>query len=85
MKLIRFSQGDSKPRFGVVIGGHAIAFASLQQRSGVDRPELSDSFCLTKDMDKGNQLGPLPRRRGRGRRSPCATGLGQGQATGTEF
>ena len=43
MKLIRFSQGDSKPRFGVVIGDRAIAFASLQQRSGINRPELSDS------------------------------------------
>jgi 2-keto-4-pentenoate hydratase/2-oxohepta-3-ene-1,7-dioic acid hydratase in catechol pathway len=45
MKLIRFSQGDSKPRFGVVIGDHAIAFATLRQRSGVDRPELSDSHA----------------------------------------
>lgn len=35
MKLIRFSLGGSKPRFGVVIGGRAVAFASLQQRSGV--------------------------------------------------
>jgi len=43
MKLIRFSQGDSKPRFGIVIDDHAIAFASLQQRSGVAGPELSDS------------------------------------------
>jgi len=45
MKLIRFSQGDSKPRFGVVIGDHAIAFATLRQRSAVDRPELSDSHA----------------------------------------
>ena len=43
MKLIRFSQGDSKPRFGVVIGDHAVAFASLQQRSGIAQPNLSDS------------------------------------------
>ena len=43
MKLIRFSQGDSKPRFGVVIGDHAVAFATLQQRSGITRPDLSDS------------------------------------------
>jgi 2-keto-4-pentenoate hydratase/2-oxohepta-3-ene-1,7-dioic acid hydratase in catechol pathway len=43
MKLIRFSQGDSKPRFGVVIGDHAVAFAILQQRGGVTRPELSES------------------------------------------
>jgi len=31
MKLIRFSRGDSKPRFGVVIGERAIAFMSLQK------------------------------------------------------
>ena len=43
MKLIRFSQGDAKPRFGVVIGEHAIAFTTLQQRSEIARPELSDS------------------------------------------
>ena len=43
MKLIRFFQGDSKPRFGVVIGDHAIAFATLQQRSGITRPDLGDS------------------------------------------
>lgn len=43
MKLIRFSQGESKPRFGVVIDDRAIAFATLQQRGGVNRPELADS------------------------------------------
>jgi 2-keto-4-pentenoate hydratase/2-oxohepta-3-ene-1,7-dioic acid hydratase in catechol pathway len=43
MKLIRFALGDSKPRFGVVIGEHAIAFTSLQQRSGITQPDLGDS------------------------------------------
>jgi 2-keto-4-pentenoate hydratase/2-oxohepta-3-ene-1,7-dioic acid hydratase in catechol pathway len=43
MKLIRFSQSGARPRFGVVIGDHAVAFAALQQHSGIDRPELSDS------------------------------------------
>jgi 2-keto-4-pentenoate hydratase/2-oxohepta-3-ene-1,7-dioic acid hydratase in catechol pathway len=43
MKLIRLSRGTTMPRFGVVIGDRAIAFASLQQRSGIARPELSDS------------------------------------------
>ena len=43
MKLIRFSQGDSTPRFGVVIGDHAVAFAALQQRSGIAGPGLGDS------------------------------------------
>jgi 2-keto-4-pentenoate hydratase/2-oxohepta-3-ene-1,7-dioic acid hydratase in catechol pathway len=43
MKLIRSSQGGAKPRFGVVIGEHAIAFATLQQRSGITQSDLSDS------------------------------------------
>jgi len=43
MKLIRFSRGDSRPRFGVVIGDRAVAFTTLQQRSGSNRPDLSDS------------------------------------------
>ena len=43
MKLIRFSQGDTKPRFGVVIGDHAVAFTTLQQRRGTTQPELDDS------------------------------------------
>jgi len=42
MKLIRFALGDAKPRFGVVVGDHAVAFASLQQRRGVAQPDLSD-------------------------------------------
>jgi hypothetical protein len=45
MKLIRFSHGDSKPRFSVVIGGRAIAFASLQQRRGLTQCDLSDSHA----------------------------------------
>jgi hypothetical protein len=43
MKLIRFSVGGSKPGFGVAIGGCAVAFASLQQRSGITHTSLSDS------------------------------------------
>jgi hypothetical protein len=46
MKLIRFSLGDAKPSFGVVIGDHAIAFTSLQQRSGITRTDLSDSKAV---------------------------------------
>ncbi len=45
MKLIRFSRHDSKPRFGVVIGDRAIAFATLQQRSGITRLDLGDSHA----------------------------------------
>jgi 2-keto-4-pentenoate hydratase/2-oxohepta-3-ene-1,7-dioic acid hydratase in catechol pathway len=43
MKLMRFSRVDEKPRFGVVIGDRAVAFASLQPRSGITRPDLCDS------------------------------------------
>ena len=43
MKLIRFSQGDAKLRFGVVVGEHAVAFTTLQQRSARRHPELDDS------------------------------------------
>jgi len=43
MKLIRFALGDAKPGFGVVIGDRAIAFTSLQQRSGIIRNGLGDS------------------------------------------
>jgi len=45
MKLIRFSRGESMPRFGVVIGDHAVAFAALQQRSGIAGPGLGDSHA----------------------------------------
>jgi 2-keto-4-pentenoate hydratase/2-oxohepta-3-ene-1,7-dioic acid hydratase in catechol pathway len=43
MKLIRFSLGDAKPGFGVVIGEHAVALATLQQRSRITQPDLGDS------------------------------------------
>jgi 2-keto-4-pentenoate hydratase/2-oxohepta-3-ene-1,7-dioic acid hydratase in catechol pathway len=43
MKLIRFSRDDAKPRFGVVIGDRAVAFTSLQEHSGITRPDLGGS------------------------------------------
>ena len=43
MKLIRFSRGGAKPRFGIVIGDRAVAFTSLQPRSGITQPDMSDS------------------------------------------
>jgi 2-keto-4-pentenoate hydratase/2-oxohepta-3-ene-1,7-dioic acid hydratase in catechol pathway len=43
MELIRFSLDDTTPNFGVVIGGYAVAFATLQQRSGITQPCLTDS------------------------------------------
>jgi 2-keto-4-pentenoate hydratase/2-oxohepta-3-ene-1,7-dioic acid hydratase in catechol pathway len=43
MKLIRFSVGDAKPSFGVVIGDRAVAFAVLQERHGSRQPGLGDS------------------------------------------
>lgn len=55
MKLIRFSRGDSKPRFGVVIGDRAIAFTSLQQRSGIVSPSLSDSHAYLAGLPETEQ------------------------------
>jgi 2-keto-4-pentenoate hydratase/2-oxohepta-3-ene-1,7-dioic acid hydratase in catechol pathway len=43
MKLIRFAYGDPIPRFGVVIGDHAVAFAALQTGSGKSYAHLADS------------------------------------------
>jgi hypothetical protein len=44
MKLIRFTTPDvPEPRFGVVVGDHAVAFAVLSARSGRSAPDLADS------------------------------------------
>jgi 2-keto-4-pentenoate hydratase/2-oxohepta-3-ene-1,7-dioic acid hydratase in catechol pathway len=43
MKLIRFSIGDATPDFGVVVGDRAVAFRTLQHRSGRTRADLDDS------------------------------------------
>lgn len=43
MRLIRFSRNDATPRFGVVIGDRAVAFADLQARSGIATPDLAGS------------------------------------------
>jgi 2-keto-4-pentenoate hydratase/2-oxohepta-3-ene-1,7-dioic acid hydratase in catechol pathway len=43
VKLIRYSHGDAKASFGIVIGGHAVSFAILGHRSGTMSPDLSDS------------------------------------------
>ncbi|MBK9520221.1 MAG: fumarylacetoacetate hydrolase family protein [Rhodocyclaceae bacterium] len=43
MKLIRFAVGDSAPSFGVVVGEHAVAFASLGEHSGRSHAQLNDS------------------------------------------
>jgi 2-keto-4-pentenoate hydratase/2-oxohepta-3-ene-1,7-dioic acid hydratase in catechol pathway len=45
MKLIRFSRGGAKPRFGVVIGDRAVAFTTLQHGSGRTQSDLSDSHA----------------------------------------
>lgn len=55
MKLIRFSQGDAKPRFGVVIGDHAVAFATLQQRRATSQPELNDSRAYLAALPESEQ------------------------------
>jgi 2-keto-4-pentenoate hydratase/2-oxohepta-3-ene-1,7-dioic acid hydratase in catechol pathway len=43
MKLIRFSLDTSAPAFGLVIGAHAVSFASLQAGSGQQHPALANS------------------------------------------
>jgi len=55
MKLIRFSLGDAKPGFGVVIGEHAVSLAILQQRSGTMSPKLSDSHAYLAGLPESEQ------------------------------
>jgi len=55
MKLVRFSLGDATPNFGVVIADHAVAFATLQQRSGITQPSLSDSKAYLADLPETEQ------------------------------
>ena len=43
MKPIGFVAGDPSPRFGIVVGDHAVAFSVLLTRSGTLHPHLSDS------------------------------------------
>lgn len=56
MKLIRFSKGDSKPRFGVVIGDRAIAFTSLQKRAGITQPDVSDSRAYLAGLPQSERV-----------------------------
>jgi 2-keto-4-pentenoate hydratase/2-oxohepta-3-ene-1,7-dioic acid hydratase in catechol pathway len=55
MKLIRFAMGEAKLSFGVVIGEHAIAFTSLQQRSGITQPDLSGSHAYLTGLPESEQ------------------------------
>ncbi len=55
MKLIRFSQGDAEPRFGVVIGDRAVAFSTLQQRSDIASPDLRDSHAYLAGLPQTEQ------------------------------
>ena len=55
MKLIRFSLGDAKPGFGVVIGEHAVALASLQERSRITQPDLGDSNAYLAGLPDSEQ------------------------------
>jgi hypothetical protein len=59
MKLIRFSLGDAKPGFGVVVGEHAVAFEILQSRSGIKRPGLSDSNACLAGLPESEPAGKL--------------------------
>jgi 2-keto-4-pentenoate hydratase/2-oxohepta-3-ene-1,7-dioic acid hydratase in catechol pathway len=56
MKLIRFSRGDSQPRFGIVVGDRAVAFTSLQPRSGITRPDLSDSQAYLAGLPESERM-----------------------------
>lgn len=55
MKLIRFAVGSSKPGFGVVIGDRAVAFACLQQHSGMTQTKLSDSKTYLAGLPESEQ------------------------------
>jgi len=55
MKLIRFAAGDTPSRFGVVIGDRAVAFTSLQQRSGITQPDVSDSQGYLASLPESEQ------------------------------
>jgi len=55
MKLIRFAISDSKPSFGVMIEDCAVAFNSLQYRSGITHPNLSDSKAYLSGLPESEQ------------------------------
>jgi 2-keto-4-pentenoate hydratase/2-oxohepta-3-ene-1,7-dioic acid hydratase in catechol pathway len=55
MKLVRFSLGGAKPQFGVVVGDYAVAFATLQHRSGITQPDLSDSKAYLAGLPETEQ------------------------------
>ncbi len=55
MKLIRFSVDDVQPSFGVVVGDHAVAFASLEQRSGIMQPDISHSTSYLAGLPETEQ------------------------------
>lgn len=56
MKLIRFSMGAGAPTFGVVLGELAVAFDSLQARSGRQHACLQDSHAYLAGLPESEQL-----------------------------
>jgi 2-keto-4-pentenoate hydratase/2-oxohepta-3-ene-1,7-dioic acid hydratase in catechol pathway len=56
MKLIRFSVGEGAIRFGVVIGEHAVAFETLQARSGQAHSCLRDSHGYLCALPQSEQI-----------------------------
>jgi len=91
MKLIRFAAGDTPPRFGVVIGDRAVAFTSLQQRSGITQPEVATARAISPACRKASRrtqtagLGRSPSERTARQRkaqarggAPARTGRGRG-------
>lgn len=55
MKIIRFAQGDARPHFGLVIGEHAVSFASLQAASGLQHACLNDSQAYLAGLPASEQ------------------------------
>lgn len=55
MKLIRFSVGDTTPRFGLVVGKYAVAFESLMQHSGQVHACLQDSHAYLHALPESEQ------------------------------
>lgn len=55
MKLIRFALNDLKPKFGIIIGDHVVAFESLLSHSGISQPSLNDSKTYLSSLPESEQ------------------------------
>jgi 2-keto-4-pentenoate hydratase/2-oxohepta-3-ene-1,7-dioic acid hydratase in catechol pathway len=55
MKLVRFSIGDTRPGFGIVIGDRAVSLGILQHRSGITHPGLGDSRSYLESLPESER------------------------------